>query len=261
MELTFSTLKNRPELLDDLLNMENSWPEFIRQDPVGGLYYNPQVLIQLGEYTLFALDDQGQIVAKAHSIPFQLSNTELPADGWDGVIRRGVQCVLTGATPNAVSALEISVRSDAQGRGISAQVMAAMRANARRLGFSQLLVPVRPTGRKDPREAMETYALRTREDALPLDPWLRVHVRAGGTIEAIAQRSMVVVGTLTEWRSWTDLPFDTTGPVHVPRALAPVHCDAEHGIATYVEPNIWVRHETEEPAARASDSASPGTSA
>lgn len=261
MELEFSTLKNRPELLDALLDMENPWPEFIRQDPIGGLYYNPHVLSRLAEYTLLASDDQGQIVAKAHSIPFQLSNAELPADGWDGVIRRGVHCLLTGATPNAVSALEISVRSDAQGRGISSQILAAMRANARRLGFSELLVPVRPNGRKDPREAMETYALRTRDDALPLDPWLRVHVRAGGTIEAIAQRSMVVVGTLAEWRAWTNLPFDATGPVHVPQALAPVQCDAERGIATYVEPNIWVRHQAEDLAAPISDSASTGTSA
>jgi hypothetical protein len=29
-----------------------------------------------------------------------------------------------------------------------------------------------------------------------------------------------------------------------PGALAPVHCDAEHGVATYVEPNVWVVHRT-----------------
>ena len=35
-----------------------------------------------------------------------------------------------------------------------------------------------------------------------------------------------------------------TGPVVVPGALAPVMCDAEHGTATYVEPNVWIRHPT-----------------
>ena len=40
------------------------------------------------------------------------------------------------------------------------------------------------------------------------------------------------------------LPFDHTGPVVVPGALAPVMCDAEHGTATYVEPHVWVRHPT-----------------
>ncbi|MEV4459867.1 hypothetical protein [Microbispora sp. NPDC049633] len=28
----------------------------------------------------------------------------------------------------------------------------------------------------------------------------------------------------------------------VPGALVPVHCDADHGFAVYVEPNVWVRH-------------------
>ena len=55
---------------------------------------------------------------------------------------------------------------------------------------------------------------------------------------------MVVPGTLEEWREWTGLPFDETGPVLVPQALAPVHCDVEHGVATYVEPNVWVVHST-----------------
>ena len=44
--------------------------------------------------------------------------------------------------------------------------------------------------------------------------------------------------------AWTGLPFDETGPVLVPRALAPVHCDVEHGVAVYVEPNVWVVHRT-----------------
>ncbi|TGD38881.1 MULTISPECIES: N-acetyltransferase [Brevibacterium] len=246
MKLRFSTLQTRPELLRELLNMENTWPEFIRQDPIGELYYNADILLQLAEYTLLALDDHDAIIAKVHSIPFQTPpNGELPADGWDGAIRRGLIRLLTGSTPNAISALEIAVRSDARGQGVSAQALEAARVNARRLGFSQLLAPVRPNGKVDPFQDMQAYVHRTREDGLPLDPWLRTHVRAGGTVESIAQRSMVVTGTLSEWRAWTGLPFDTSGPVHVPDALAPVHCDAELGIATYVEPNIWVSHSTE----------------
>ncbi|MEV6286250.1 hypothetical protein [Kribbella sp. NPDC051770] len=54
---------------------------------------------------------------------------------------------------------------------------------------------------------------------------------------------MVIAGTLGEWRAWTGLPFDRTGPVLVPKALAPVMCDAEHDHAVYVEPNVWVRHD------------------
>lgn len=91
---------------------------------------------------------------------------------------------------------------------------------------------------------MTAYALRTRDDGLPVDPWLRVHVRAGGRIDRVCARSMVIPGTVEEWREWTGLPFDTTGPVAVPGALAPVMCEAGNGTATYVEPNVWVRHPT-----------------
>ena len=107
-----------------------------------------------------------------------------------------------------------------------------MRDNAGRRGFAELVAPVRPSGKADIREPMSSYALRVRDDGLPVDPWLRVHVRAGGRIEQVAPRSMVVPGTLVEWRAWTGLPFDETGSVLVPRALAPVHCDVEHGVGS-----------------------------
>lgn len=55
---------------------------------------------------------------------------------------------------------------------------------------------------------------------------------------------MVIAGTLEEWRNWTGLPMDTSGPVEVSGALTPVLCDIEHGNAVYIEPNVWVRHRT-----------------
>lgn len=103
---------------------------------------------------------------------------------------------------------------------------------------------------------MDEYAFRSREDGLPHDPWLRTHVRAGGVIEAVAPTSMVVPGSLGQWREWTGQPFDTEGPVDVPGALVPVHCSPRHGHAVYVEPNVWVRHRLAPAAGRAEKGAS-----
>jgi hypothetical protein len=90
---------------------------------------------------------------------------------------------------------------------------------------------------------MGAYAFRSRaEDELPHDHWLRVHARAGARIEIVAPASMTISGSLAEWRSWTGLPFDVTGDVLVPGALAPVRCDVERDSAVSVEPNVWVRH-------------------
>nr|WP_246283811.1 N-acetyltransferase [Nocardioides perillae] len=222
--------------------MASTWPEFMKHDPIGNTYYSCVELF--AEHVLVCRDEHGEVAATAFSVPFVLGDEPLPVDGWDGVIRRGLRGRLAGDEPDCVSAVEIAVRPDLQGSGLSGRVLAALRDNAGRLGFDELVAPVRPNGKTDPAEPMETYARRTRDDGLPVDPWLRVHVRAGGRIEDVAPRAMVIPGTLEEWRRWTGLPFDRTGPVHVPGALAPVHCDLEHGTATYVEPNVWVRHRT-----------------
>ncbi|HCB05732.1 MAG TPA: N-acetyltransferase [Nocardioides bacterium] len=243
MALTISALADRPDLVEPMWDMPNSWPEFMRHDPIGGLFYG-NVESRFADYVLVGQDDSGEVVGCAYSIPYVSDGEELPDNGWDFVIRSGLLSNLRGETPDAISAVEIAVRPDRQGTGLSSQLLIAMRENAARHGFAELVAPVRPNGKTDAAEPMSTYAFRTRADGLPVDPWLRVHVRAGGRIAKVAPRSMCVPGTLEEWRDWTGLPFDHTGPVVVPRALAPVHCDVEHGVATYVEPNVWVVHRT-----------------
>jgi GNAT superfamily N-acetyltransferase len=240
-ELIITTLAARPALADAMWDMPTSWPEFMRHDPIGGLFYG-NVGARFAEFVLVGQDETGEVVACAYSVPFVLGEEDLPANGWDFAIRNGVLASIRGQETDAISAVEIAVRPDRQGMGISAQMLVALRDNAARLGFAELVAPVRPNAKTDIHEPMSSYAFRVREDGLPSDPWLRVHVRVGGRIVKVAPRSMVVPGTLEEWRAWTGLPFNTPGQVLVPQALAPVHCDVEHGVAVYVEPNVWVVH-------------------
>lgn len=243
MELTTTVLADEPALAEPMWAMESTWPEFMRHDPIGGTYYGNCTAL-FADYVLVGRDEDGEVVAVAHSVPFVLDGDDLPSNGWDFAIRSGLLAAIRGETPNAVSAIEIAVRRDLQGTGLSGRMLAAMRDNAARHGYAELVAPVRPNGKSDIHEPMSAYAFRTRDDGLPVDPWLRVHVRAGGVIDSVAPRSMVIPGTVEEWRDWTGLPFDATGPVEVPKALVPVWCDLEHGTATYVEPNVWVRHRT-----------------
>ena len=242
MTLTISRLADRPDLVGAMWAMPTSWPEFMRHDPIGGLFYN-NLEERFADYVLIGCDGD-EVVACAYSIPFTLGTPEeaLPDNGWDCVIRNGLLTSVHGTRPDSISAVEIAVRPDRQGTGLSALMLAALRDNAGRHGFDRLLAPVRPNGKTDPHEPMSSYAARVRPDGLPVDPWLRVHVRAGGRIVTVAPRSMVVPGTLQEWREWTGLAFDTDGDVVVPGALAPVHCDLTHEVAVYVEPNVWVEH-------------------
>ncbi|MEU9283699.1 GNAT family N-acetyltransferase [Streptomyces sp. NPDC048275] len=245
MELKVSCLAERPEMLGRVVGMATTWPEFLLHDPVGDAHYG-RIAAELPEYVLFAEDEPGHVVAHAYSVPFALAEMdrgELPARGWDEVLAWAFADLRRGTPPDTVSAISIVVAPQAQGSGLSAWMLSAMRDNARARGFDEVVAPVRPSAKHlEPWTPMEEYAFRQRADGLPYDPWLRVHVRAGGAIEAVAPASMTVAASVEEWRDWTGLPFTAQGPVEVPGALSPVHCEPERGYAVYVEPNVWVRH-------------------
>jgi hypothetical protein len=197
------------------------------------------------DYSVVATLD-GAVVARGLSVPFAFPTErrpELPDDGWDAVMMWGMADHRRGDVPTVASALEIAIDQDHLGKGLSYTMLDAMRDAVRKQGHDALYAPVRPNGKTDPSLPMATYVGQLRGDGLPVDPWLRVHVKAGGTIQKIAPASMVIPGSLAQWRDWTGLPFDTHGDVHVPGTLAPVHCDLTHDHAVYVEPNVWVRHD------------------
>jgi GNAT superfamily N-acetyltransferase len=189
----------------------------------------------------------GQQVARGMAVPFALHTDRrkgaLPAAGWDRVLVWAFRDLANVTEPDTVSALEVTVHADHVAAGLSRRMMDAMRDAAAAAGFNELVAPVRPNEKhKHPRLAMADYVALTREDGLPIDGWLRTHVRAGAVIDSIAPTSMVITGTLEEWRTWTGLPFESPGEVDVPGALVPVLCIPQHNYAVYVEPNVWMRH-------------------
>jgi GNAT superfamily N-acetyltransferase len=247
VDILVGSVADQPELgplLDDLPN--DSWPEFMYHDPLASFIYGHAVT-RYPQFSLVGVDpaDPGRALARAYSIPFTGDPTDLPATGWDGVMLAATNDQLRGVRGNLISALEITVRPDARGNGVAAAMLAGMLRNARELGYDELFAPLRPTGKADDVHApMADYIARTRPDGLPADPWLRTHVRVGAEVIGVAPRSMTITGSLDQWRTWTDLPFDRTGPVVVPGALSPVHCDIATDLAVYVEPNVWIRHRT-----------------
>lgn len=224
-------------------DFDRSWPIFMQQDPTARLYYGE--LDSIADYVLLAMDGD-EPVAKAYSTPFAFGfkgREELPAAGWDEVIRWQHDDRMTGRERNVASALEIVVLKERQGAGIASVMVKALRENAFRLGHEVLYAPVRPSQKSDePETPMSEYAWRVRDDGLPYDAWLRVHVRAGGRILKVCPLSMTIVGTLAEWRAWTGLPFDNDGPVIVEGALSPVLVSSSQDVGVYVEPNVWIEH-------------------
>jgi len=118
-----------------------------------------------------------------------------------------------------------------------------MRSTAARHGLGDLIAPVRPTWKsRYPLTPMERYVRWRRDDGLPFDPWIRLHVRLGGEILAVCLESLVVRGTVAEWEGWTGLAFPESGDYVVEGGLVPVTIDRARDVGRYADPNLWMRH-------------------
>jgi GNAT superfamily N-acetyltransferase len=235
------SIAERPELAPAAATLGLSWPVFMQQDTTAAML---GLLGRFPAHQLVLLAD-GSPVARAHSVPFHWDGepASLPDTGWDEVLGRGVSGAEHGRPATAVSALEIAIVPEWQSRGLSPVLVRALRDAAAAAGYADLVAPVRPSQKAaEPALPMAEYVRRSRPDGLPADPWLRVHARLGATVIKVCPASMVVAGSLAQWREWTGLPFDRDEPVTVPGALAPVHVSLAHDHAVYVEANVWMRH-------------------
>jgi GNAT superfamily N-acetyltransferase len=238
------TVAERPDLESALWQVPADWPAYMLEDPVAAVFYG-RLPSTFPEHQLLALDDDGTVIGKVHSVPFRWGGDdgELPDRGWDAIIERAFADHEAGHEPTAVCLLEAMVDPRLRGSGLSKEMLITVRSNASRLGFKDVFAPIRPTGKAtEPRTSMSQYAARMRDDGLPADPWMRVHARLGARIVKVCPLSMVIAGTVRQWREWTGLALDESGDVDVDGALAPLHVSIEHDHAVYVEPNVWVHH-------------------
>lgn len=247
MSLEISSLRGRPDLISAAFSneLQGVWPEFMRHDAAAQLYFGQSVFHNYLDYAFAGLVD-GEVVGRAFAVPFAFGiegRTELPEGGWDEVIRWAHEDRIIGRAPTTMSALEIAFVPKARGRGNSLAMLDAFKSCARKMGFAELFAPVRPNRKHlQPRTAMRDYINLKGTDGLPVDPWLRTHVAAGGSIVKIAPCSMTIVGTIAEWSQWTGQTFERSGERTVDGALVPVLVSLEQDHAAYVEPNVWVRH-------------------
>lgn len=219
------------------------WPEYNRHGDVLKRYWS-RLDDVFPEFQLVLVDDAGELLARAHTIPLEWDRTieGVPA-GIDGAIEHGFELAERGGGATALSALAIVVDPRHQGRGLSSTVLDAMRALARERELGVVIAPVRPSWKERyPLTPIERYARWTREDGLPFDPWIRTHARLGGEILKPEPRSLRITGTVAEWEEWTGMRFPESGEYVFPESLAPLTIDVEADVGRYWEPNVWMRH-------------------
>lgn len=242
------TLAQRPDLWPALDAAElNPGPEFLFHDPVAARRWDG--LKSAFPDLHLALLDGPRVIAHGRCIPLAWTHSDqsLPDEGWDYALDQGMADHEAGRPATVAVALWIVVAADRQGEGLSSRMVTALRDAAAGRGLRALLAPVRPTVKaRYPLITMEDYIGWTNSRGEPFDPWLRVHTRLGGHVVGACSRSMTITGSIEEWERWSGLPMPSTGRYVVDGALVPITVNHHDGTATYVEPNIWVRHDIQD---------------
>lgn len=240
------TLDERSDLLDSMQEViAEAWPEFMLHDSVADRYWDD--LYDVFPCYQFALveEEQDEVVAVGNSIPLHWEGDieELPDEGFGWALEAGFDHHAAGHAPNMLAALSISIAPTYRSRGISIQMVEAMKNIGGAQGLSSLAAPVRPSKKNlYPLTPMERYITWQNDSGLPFDPWLRVHARLGGSLVRICPRSMQISGTPQEWEEWTDMKFPESGTYLIPGALNPMEMDLQAGRGVYIEPNVWMVH-------------------
>lgn len=237
------TAGERPELWDEVRSaglFNGVWPAYNHHGNNSGRYFSALIPRHAALQILFVDSRSGQPIARGRTIPFRWDGTldDLPA-GIDAV---GLRAVDEPDAPTTLSALAAEVDRAYQGSGLSGLLIQSMRTVARDAGLKQLVAPVRPSWKdRYPLIPIDQYAGWRREDGLPFDPWVRLHVRLGGRMLRVEPESMEITAPASDWESWTGMAFPADGRYVFPGGLAPL--TVHKGIGRYWEPNIWLAHD------------------
>jgi GNAT superfamily N-acetyltransferase len=240
--LHIASAADRPDLWDASSDgrFHDVWPEYNHHGNHSGIYFGALYPAYADLQVLLVDARSEQVVARGRTIPFCWDGSldDLPS-GIDAV---GLRAVEAGDEPTALSALAAEILPSHQGQGISAVVIQAMAAVAKRRGLGSLVAPVRPSWKdRYPITPIERYITWQRSDGLLLDPWMRVHERLGASILRAAPQSLEISQPIESWTRWVDMQFPDNGGYVFPGGLAPL--TVVDGIGEYWEPNVWMLHE------------------
>lgn len=236
--------EQRPEIWRRLPAVfDGVWPEYNVHGDLMARYWD-RLHTLFGRYQLVLLGPDDDILATARSIPCSWDGTRVGiGPGIDATIEAGFSDHDAGLQPNTLCALGIEVAPRHQRGGLATVMLQTLRTTARAAGFGHVIVPVRPTWKdRYPLVPIGRYANWTLADGAAFDPWIRTHLRCGGTLSAPIPRSSLITGTVAEWESWTAMTFPDTDDYVIPGGLATVRIDRDTDRGTYWEPNVWVIH-------------------
>lgn len=244
MTSTVETMGARERPDDQLAQLfGDGWPAFITADQVVKEHIGT-VRRLFGDLELVLLDADDVLVAAGWAVPLRWDGdpAQLPG-GYSDSLVRAVEGHEEHERPDTLVVMAAQVHPGRRGQGLAGKLLTAMCWLAEQRGWPRVVAPVRPTLKsRYPLTPIEQFASWTREDGLPLDPWLRTHRRLGARIIATASASQTMTGTVKQWKEWTRMRFPESGVYVIPDGLSTLRIDLGDDSGVYVEPNVWMRH-------------------
>lgn len=220
-----------------------AWPEFMQQDQTVITHW-ASLYTRFADFQYAVFEDE-VLLGVGNSLPVHWHQAliELPDRGLDWAMEKANEDFSRNLDPNILVGVQILINPEYQGQGLSYKMLDIMKDIARKNGFTDIALPVRPTLKSEyPLIPMDDYMHWVNDQKLPFDPWIRVHIKAGGKIINTCHRSMNIAGTISEWEAWTNKKFHSSGDYIINKALNPVHIDRQKNLGQYMEPNVWIVH-------------------
>ena len=222
--------------------IQNAFPEIILSSKVIKEYWD-RVESYFPDYQIFLIDD-GQLLGFINAIPLFWDSPmkELPDEGWDWMLKKGITDFEKRVEPNSLGGLQIIVTKDNLGKGYSKMLISEARQIVRELEYEHFIIPIRPTFKnRYPHMKMEEYIDLKDGDKI-YDPWIRTHHKGGAIVIKVCTKAMFIEGDMNFWRGLMNKSIAKSGSYIIDGALNPVDIDVENNHGTYYEDNIWISY-------------------
>jgi len=196
---------------------------------------------------IFMIDADNNLMGFINAIPvfWDQPVEELPKNGWDWLLEKGITDSEDGIAPNMLGGLQIIITKKYQGKGYSKLLIEKGKSSREALGFNNFIIPIRPILKHQyPEMRMKDYMI-LKEHHKIYDPWIRTHLSSGAKIIKVCENSMSVTGDIHFWGNLMNKKITESGFYRVEGALNLVFIEIEKGYGAYKEENIWIQYPSE----------------